>query len=165
MARGRTLYDLVWPSASEEFAQLSEAFREGLVVRMLAATWAGYDQLKEQLLNRIDVSQADEELERAVTQLLEPKIRDQLTGEEPFQLLHGAYEFETRQSAPAQPPEYDLAFVLSSNGRIMWPLEAKVLRTDGTVSRYVRAVNDELLTGRYAPFVKSAAMLGYLFSG
>ena len=51
---------------------------------MLEATWAGYDQLKQKLLNRIDVSQADEELERAVTQLLEPKIRDQLTGEEPF---------------------------------------------------------------------------------
>ena len=132
---------------------------------MLAATWGGYDCLKGELLSQVNVSSEDEELERSITQLLEPKIRAQLTGEEPFYVQHGPHEFATRAPAPAHPPVYDIAFVLNANAKVMWPLEAKVLRTDRSVSSYVGSINDQFLTGRYAPFVNSAAMLGYLLSG
>ncbi len=165
MTRGRSVLDLIWPKNSSEFTELAALFDENMTRCMLESTWAGYDQLQRILLKDIDLSMADEELERAITQLLEPKISAELTGNEPYYLQHGPYEYETRKPAPAQPPQYDLAFILVSNGRVMWPLEAKVLKSDEAVSRYVNSVEDEFLTGRYAPLVESGAMLGYLFKG
>lgn len=47
----------------------------------------------------------------------------------------------------------------------MWPLEAKVLETDGEVSDYKKDVNNQFLTCRYAPFSSEGAMLGYLLRG
>jgi hypothetical protein len=44
----------------------------------------------------------------------------------------------------------------------MWPLEAKVLRSDGAIADYVRDVKEQFLTGRYAPYVNGGAMLGYM---
>jgi hypothetical protein len=72
---------------------------------------------------------------------------------------------ETAESDGAQPPAYDIAFVLNANFRIMWPLEAKLLRTDGQLSDYVGDLRANMLTGRYAPFSNSAGMLGFLLSG
>ena len=66
---------------------------------------------------------------------------------------------------PAQPHEYDLAFVFRTDERVMWPLEAKVLETPRRMSNYMRDLNEEYLTFRYAPFSNSAAMLGYLLTG
>ena len=165
VTHGRSIFDLVWPASSREFTEVAADFCANVITSALASTWAGYDSLRGQVIDQIDISAADEELERALTQLLEPKIAQHLTGDEPYILQHGPYEFETRKQAPAQPPQYDLAFVLLSNSRVMWPLEAKVLRTDAAVSRYVKSVENEFLTGRYAPFVNSAAMLGYLLKG
>jgi hypothetical protein len=67
--------------------------------------------------------------------------------------------------SPAQPPQYDLAFILHADERIMWPLEAKVLENAVMVSEYVRDIQEEYLKGRYAPFSSEGAMLGYLLSG
>ena len=105
------------------------------------------------------------DLERSITQLLEPRISGAMTGFEPFYVQHGPFERETKLPSPAQPPEYDLAFVLRADERIMWPLEAKVLETPRAVSDYVQDVRNEFLTCRYAPFSDSGAMLGYLISG
>jgi len=124
--------------------------------------WQGYDTLRDGVLEEVDVSEADEDLERTVTQLLEPRIRLAMSGDEPFDIQHGSYEEESRQPAPAQPPEYDIAFVLRANPRIMWPLEAKVIRSKGNVAPYVREIKDNYLTCRYAPFSREGAMLGYL---
>ncbi len=88
-----------------------------------------------------------------------------MTGYEPFSVEHGFYEHESRKAAPAQPPEYDVAFVLRANPRTMWPLEAKVLKTDGSVGEYVKEIKSNLLTCRYAPFSSEGGMLGYLLSG
>lgn len=132
---------------------------------MLGFVWRGYELLCEAVLFKIDVALADEQLERSITQILTPKIRDCMTGYEPFHIEQGVYEYETSVSASAQPPLYDLAFVLKSNPRIMWPLEAKVLRTDGAVGPYAKEINDNFLTCRYAPFSGDGAMLGYLLAG
>ena len=132
---------------------------------MLAAVWCGYDILVEEVLTQIDVTDAEEELERSVTQLLESRIRQQLSGDEPYDLQHGPYEFATRRPAPAQPPQYDIAFILHQDPKVMWPLEAKVLRSDGATADYIRDVRCEFLTGRYAPYASSGAMLGYLLRG
>ena len=47
----------------------------------------------------------------------------------------------------------------------MWPLEAQVLKTDGAVSEYIKEINDNFMTCRYAPFSSEGGMLGYLLSG
>ena len=163
--RGRTLLDLIWPNESQDYRALAQSWSDDALEIMMTASWKGYEDLVKDWLKEIDTAEADEELERTITQLLEPCIRRHLSGDEPYFVQHACYEFATRKSAPAQPPQYDLAFVLMENRKVMWPMEAKVLRTDTGIGRYVRDVNQEFLTGRYAPFVNGGAMLGYLFAG
>jgi hypothetical protein len=127
---------------------------------LLGFIWSAYD-----LMRRDDPAIDTRDLERSITQLLEPRVRASMTGFEPFYVQHGSFERETMLPAPAQPPEYDLAFVLRANERIMWPLEAKVLERPNAVASYVRDIEEQFLTCRYAPFSGSAAMLGYLLDG
>jgi hypothetical protein len=105
------------------------------------------------------------DLERDLSQLLEPRVRAAMPDLVPFYVQHGVYERESRQAPPAQPPCYDLAFVAYANPRMMWPLEAKILKHDGDVTRYVADVNEQFMTCRYAPFSSEGAMLGYLLAG
>lgn len=162
--RGVTPYNLRWP-VTPEFTQVASKFSRNAINHMLESVWQGYTSLKKEFISKIDISLADEELERTITQALQPHIRNCLSGDESYDVQHGSYEPETRTPAPAQPPEYDIAFFLKTNGRIMWPLEAKIMRSPACVAPYVKDINDEFLTGRYAPFSRSAAMLGYLLSG
>jgi hypothetical protein len=104
------------------------------------------------------------DLERSLTQLFEVRIRREMSGDEPFYVQHGPYERETMKKR-GQPPQYDLAFVLNADERIMWPLEAKVLETAAAVSDYVSDVREQFLACRYAPFCSEGAMLGYLLAG
>lgn len=129
--------------------------------------WRAYDLFRIEALTGINPALADDDLERDITMNLERRIRRVMTGDEPFIVQHGPYEEETRKPAPAQPPQYDIAFVLNADERIMWPLEAKVLRSDSVaaVAAYADDVNNQFLTCRYAPFSSEGAMLGYLMSG
>lgn len=128
--------------------------------RLLGFIWSAYDDM---CANPPEINTRS--LERSITQLLELRVRDAMTGDEPFVIQHGSFEFETMASPPAQPPAYDLAFVLRTDERIMWPLEAKVLETPSTLAEYERDLREQYLTCRYAPFSGSGAMLGYLLSG
>jgi hypothetical protein len=128
--------------------------------QLLSFVWAAYDNMRS---NPPQVD--DRDLERSITQLLEPRIRDAMTGDEPYYIQHGSFERETMAAPPAQPPAYDLAFILRADERIMWPLEAKVLETPATLAEYQREVHEQYLTCRYAPFTSSGAMLAYLLTG
>ena len=132
---------------------------------LLGFVWSGWDLLTAEVLSRVDLRAADRDLERTVTQLLVPRVRRAMSGDEPFEVEHGPYEYETAQPPPAQPPQYDIAFVLNANPRVMWPLEAKVLRTGRAVANYVDDVRNQFLVCRYAPFSREGAMLGYLIVG
>ena len=164
MRRRQTIGEARWPD-SPEFSAIAQIWHRNAAAIMLGFVWRGYDLLCADVLFHIEVSLADEQLERSITQILTPFIRDCMTGYEPFHIEQGVYENETRVSASAQPPLYDLAFVLKSNPRIMWPLEAKVLRTDGAIGHYVYEIKENFLTCRYAPFTSEGAMLGYLLAG
>ena len=164
MSKGRTLSEVRWPSVPE-FTGFLRRWRDDGERVMLGLIWAGYDLLREEVLDEVDVGQVDEEVERNATQLLAPRMRRARTGFEPFEVEQGQYENETRKPPPAQPPEYDIAFVLNSNPRAMWPVEAKALRTDSSTAAYVKELRENYLTCRYAPFSAGGAMLGYLFSG
>src|SRR6185312_4972776 len=107
---------------------------------MLGFVWEAYDAM---VANMPYVDNRD--LERSITQLLEPRIRDAMSGDEPYYIQHGPFERETMAAPPAQPPAYDLAFVLRDEERIMWPIEAKVLETPNQVADYERDIRQEFL--------------------
>jgi hypothetical protein len=129
--------------------------------RLLNYVWQGYDRLLGELPAGVD----EKDLERSITESLERRIQDVMSGYEPYAIQHGPHERETMQSPPAQPPQYDLAFKLRAKEWIMWPLEAKVLETDGGVADYRNDVINQFLRCRYAPFSSEGAMLGYLLAG
>ncbi len=162
--RGFTPSELRWPTTSE-FTSVVAQYQTAAVHTMLEAVWAGYDLLVAEILSQIDITQATEDIERSITKHFPERIRKSLTGFEPYYIEKEETEEETRKPAPAQPPMYDIAFILISNPRIMWPLEAKVLKTPKAIAPYTKEIKDNYLTGRYAPFSKSGAMLGCLLSG
>lgn len=153
-----------WPSSNSApdptFVAMACDWVNDPAQRLLGFIWAAYDNM---CANPPVIDTRD--LERSITQLLEPRINDAMTGDEPYYIQHNSFERETMALPPAQPPAYDLAFVLRADERIMWPLEAKVLATPSTMAEYERDVREQYLTCRYAPFSGSAAMLGYLLSG
>ncbi|MEX2581671.1 MAG: hypothetical protein WD766_00220 [Gemmatimonadota bacterium] len=149
----------------KDFVNIARDWAHDAAGLLLQAVWDGFDKFADEVLSEVDPTQADEDLERSVTQLLAERIRRCMPAMSPFFLEHGIHEHETRLSPPAQPPLYDLAFVVYENPRLMLPLEAKTLRSDRSVGPYVRDVKAEFLTCRYAPFSSEAAMLGYLLKG
>lgn len=146
--------------ADPEFIALAQAWASPLELLFIDLVWQAYD-----IMCAAPPLVDGRDLERSITQLLEPRIRDGMTGYEPFYIQHSPFEHETMKAPPAQPPAYDLAFVLRADERIMWPLEAKVLATSGAVAGYVQDVQTQFITCRYAPFSASGAMLGYLLTG
>lgn len=142
------------------FVALAQAWMQNPTGALLGFLWSGYAKMQA------DKPQIDgRDLERSITQLLEPRVQSSMTGFEPFYIQHGSFERETMLPSPAQPPEYDLAFILRANEQIMWPIEAKVLETPNAVASYVLDVTEQFMTCRYAPFSSSGAMLGYLLKG
>jgi len=164
LVESHTYSERRWPD-TPEFNSVLRSWKSAGSVILLRLVWSGYDSFYKEALVQVDCSRDDKDLERDITQILEPKIRETMSGFEPFYVQHGPYEHETRQPAPAQPPQYDIAFILRAYPRAMWPLEAKVLRTDRNIGKYVDEIKNNFLTCRYAPFSNEAAMLGYLLSG
>ena len=143
-----------------EFLALARSWMPDPAHVLLRFIWLAYEDM------RASSPHVDgRDLERSITQLLEPRVRDAMTGDEPFYVQHGPFERETMKAPPAQPPEYDLAFVFRADERVMWPMEAKVLETPRSLAAYVRDIECEFLTCRYAPFSASGGMLGYLLAG
>ncbi len=147
----------------DDFVALIGAWRRDAVETLFDYVWRGFDKLL--LQHKFDLTQAEENLERGITQLACQQIRDVMEGKPPFYLEHHWFEDETRAAAPAAPPAPDLAFVLHANPRATLPLEAKVLHTDASVAKYVREITTNFLECRYAPFSSHGGMLGYLLKG
>lgn len=133
--------------------------------RFLELVWQGIDLFKNKF-PKMDLTGDEKQIERDITGNLEGFIQDALTGEEPFdfefRVQHESWEMESGDTRPLQ---YDIAFVIKSNPRLKFPIEAKILRTDGQVSEYVADVEYAFLTCDYAPFSYEGGMLGYLLSG
>ncbi|NES25528.1 MAG: hypothetical protein F6K41_43195 [Symploca sp. SIO3E6] len=148
-----------------DFVKLAKIWKPDATSLLLKLIWEGYDLLSPEVLSQVDILQADDQLERELTQLLDGYIRQAMGGEGfyPFFIQHESYEMELRGTH--RPKQYDLAFVWFANPRIKYPLEAKVLRSDKSVTEYVREITGNYLTCRYAPFSSEAGMLGYLLQG
>ncbi|MEI3649027.1 MAG: hypothetical protein V6D39_03405 [Dolichospermum lemmermannii FEM_B0920] len=160
--RGKTIPEVRWKD-TPDFVELAKKWKPDAITNLLKFVWEGYDLLVSEVLSQINCDEAKEQLERSITQSLVVKIHQVKTGDEPFSVLQEVYEIESYQML--RPPQYDIAFILYENERIIWPLEAKVLKTDGEVGDYIKEINENFITCRYAPFSSQGGMLGYLFSG
>ncbi len=163
--RGTTIAELRWPMEDAEYVNLVKEWPLNLTKTALKLVWQGYEILEEDILSKVDCTKANKEIEKSISSLLERRIRRRMTGYETFDVQHEVSELETSYSDQAQPPTYDIAFILIANERIILPLEAKVLHSDGKVAEYIKEIKDNFLTCRYAPFSSEGGMLGYLLKG
>ncbi len=132
---------------------------------LLELVWRGYDRLLAQDLNVVPFSDTDEDKERSLNLLLNLRINECLSGDEPFHLVHEPPEQTKRKGRGARPPQPDMGFMLYNYPLAVWPLEAKVLSDDQAVGPYVAEINDNFITCRYATYSSEGAMLGYLLRG
>lgn len=170
MAKGQTIRQSVsgCPPGAEA---LVARWNESLVDNMLQLVWEAYDQLSDEFLRAINWAEEYDQLETSISMELERTISIRMNGYMPVRVQHAPYEFETRSETKrnAQSPQYDIAFFMCSDPRLMWPLEAKMLKSDcntkGNIGDYIDTFNNRYLTCKYAPFSNSGAMIGYLKTG
>lgn len=162
MARRGNIFNKRYPNTGD-FVELAKKWNPDAIKILLNFVWEGYDLLVSEVLSQISCDGTEEQLERSITQALVLRISKGMTGFEHFQVQQEVYEFESYQKL--RPPQYDIAFILIANDRIIWPLEAKVLKSDIDLAEYIEEINNNFMTCRYAPFSSQGGMLGYLFSG
>lgn len=166
MRRGQTHQEVRYgkPPGSEELLSL---WNDSLTDKLLQIVWNAYD-LKFKEWSKQDWSDKHyDDLERSLSEELEIAIQRCMDGYLPVDVQYSPAERESRADPPAKPPEYDIAFKWRDDPRIMWPLEAKVLKSDTVtdLKDYVETIQQRFLTGYYAPFSNGGAMLAYLKSG
>ena len=66
---------------------------------------------------------------------------------------------DSRSTAQAKPPANDLAFVSIDNQNWAWAIEAKVLRSAGSLAEYLKDVNDKFVNGIASPFIGDGGMI------
>lgn len=162
MTAGIFLWASRTPPTDAEFIDLAVRWLGDAELDFVDHIWAGFERLKAA---SVTATFDGRDLERSITQLLEPAIDDVVPGEAPYFVQHEPRERETMLEPPAQPPAYDLAFVMRADPRVMWPAEAKVLSSTKALAEYLADVLEQFLTCRYAPFSASGTMLGYLLDG
>lgn len=159
MSRGETPIQRNYP-VPEDFVVLAKKYKPDAINVILGYVWQGFDMLTK---DSFDVSKDDDNIENDITWAAYCKIQD-ISCFSPFLVIHQPPETEKRKSSGQ--PASDLGFRLQGgNTRSHFSIEAKVMRTDGDVSKYVKEVNENFLTGRYSTFSSEAAMLGYLLQG
>jgi hypothetical protein len=164
MRRRQTISEQIWPKGAS-FDSLN-AWQTDASVIILRRVWAAYDDLGPDILSKVNWSAAEDEVERSLTAYHSLKIQERQTGDEPFILHPEMPEFETREPAPARSKAYDFGFVMRGGDySIIWPIEAKVLKTDRKLTGYLSDLDDKFLKCKAAPFSHEGALIGYLLSG
>lgn len=78
-------------STDPAFVALARSWMQDPARQLLGFIWQAYENMSV-LPPHVDTK----DLERSITQLLEPRVRDVMTGDEPFYIQHGPYERETK---------------------------------------------------------------------
>lgn len=160
MKRRLTPVQVSYP-VPDDFVTLARQWRSDAIDILLQYIWEGFDHLAEETF---DITDSDENLEDDITFAAHCRIQDTMPRLSPFCLIHQPWERERRKKGHM--PASDIGFRLrGGNIRSHFTIEARVIRTEGAVSRYVDKVKANLLTGRYSTFSSEAVMLGYLLSG
>lgn len=144
--RRRTIPEARW-SQTEDFVELAISWKSDATKSIWEFVWQGWDCYCLKILSQINLSEADEQIERMITQDLEIDIGDVMSGDEPFVIQHERFEGELRNITPARPKQCDLSFVWRANRRITYPIEAKVLKSDSDngVKAYVEEISENFL--------------------
>ena len=161
--------DDLFPDDLPEFSAIASAWPAHVVKQMLTLVWEGFDQLKVlPRFKQLDFSQDYAQLERSLTDLHMDEItllwREKGNTFESFIPKHEPWEWHQITNRSARPPSCDLGFVLRSNRRIRWAVEAKVLQSPAAMAAYLADL-DKFLDGRSAPFSTESALGAYLISG
>ena len=169
MSRGRTIHQTLWPDSAPEFSNIANLWPEDMVNEMLALVWDGFDRLNRGKLCRVDFTQDYEQIERSLTELHSIEIQtlwaQRTSGFAAYIQVHESWDWESRSSARAIPPSIDIGFLLRSNERIRFPVEAKLLETVARTAPFIKDLTDKLLAGKGAVFTTKGALVGYLRSG
>ena len=166
--RTPTLLDDLWPDDSPEFAAVAEVWPAATVRAMLTLAWEAFDALKSGKFRGIDFNLRREQIERSLTDLHAQEINDRWARSyrkfSAFIPHHEAPEYHGRVSASSKPVAYDIAFVMRSNRRLRWPIEAKVANHPGDLIAYHGDLQ-KYLSGKGSPYSAEAALAVYLRSG
>jgi hypothetical protein len=164
MRRRKTISEQIWPKDTSFNSLKAWPSDAGCVI--LRRVWAAYDDLDATILSRVDWFRVEDEIERSLTAYHSLKIQERQTGDEPFILHPEMPEFETRQPAPARSKAYDFGFVMRGGDYSMvWPIEAKVLKSDKKLAPYLRDLDNKFLQCKAAPFSHEGALIAYLLAG
>jgi len=165
MTRRPTFSELAWPDDPGD-TNLPVQWAQSVSTQILDWTWRAYDALRSKHMSRIDLTQSLEQLERDLVRLhfieIQVLFSTETDGYPSFVPHHEWPEMETRSSAPAMPPAYDLAFVSVTDRRWAWPIEAKVVPRPDALAEYLKDVDQKFVAGIAALLVAEGAMLGYL---
>lgn len=168
MSRFRQSLEQALASSRNGTAFLTEWPKE-TVPEILNLLWQAYERLKQTALYKVDILQADLQLERSVSALLSDEIQMLLReqgGFASYLVSHERWEIETlNPEISNRPSQYDICFVWYAQRELKWPCEAKVLKTDGDVAPYVADIRNEFMPCTYGPLSSSGAMLGLLVQG
>jgi len=148
------------PSAKLDFVAVATAWRSDGITKLLGYVWAGYYALRTENAPTLDTSD-----ELSINSHLESWIQRKKPKNCPFHIQHTPPEPATRRTPSRPPPAPDFGFFPWEDRRAMFPLEAKVLQTDGDLSKYLKALRSSFLQCRYAPHSSEGVMIGYLFAG
>ncbi len=143
-----------------DFVAFATAWRSDGVLRLLSYIWAGYDALHSE--NPATLKPSDEV---SVNSHLESWIRRKMPKNCPFDIQHTPPELATRLTSSRPAPTPDFGFFPWSDRRAMFPLEAKVLKSEGDLGQYLKALRTRFLQCRYAPHSSEGVMIGYLLAG
>lgn len=143
-----------------DFAAFATAWRSDGISKLLGYVWEGYDALRRE--NSPTLNPHDE---ININSHLESWIHRKKPKNCPFDIQHTPPELSRRRISSRPPPAPDFGFFPWSDRRAMFPLEAKVLQTEGNVAEYLKALRTRFLQCRYAPNSSEGAMIGYLLSG
>ncbi len=144
----------------QDFAAFAAAWRKDGITQLLGYVWAGYDSLRaENPATLIPTDEVNINLHLAI------RINRKMPKKCPFDVQHMPPELSTRLAPSRPPPAPDFGFFPRTDLGVMLPLEAKVLKTDGHLSEYLKALRTRFLQCRYAPYSSQGAMIGYLLKG
>ena len=142
MVRRRlTIPESKWPD-TRDFVELAIRWQDDAIKVLWDYVWQGWDLYCTKVLSDVDWSEANDQLERMITQDLELDVRRCMSGYEPFMIQHERFEEQGRSPSPARPKQPDLTFVWYEYRTCKYPLEAKVLRSDNDVKAYVEEITE-----------------------
>lgn len=148
------------PPIPPDFTAFAATWQNDGITRLLGYVWAGYDELCRQKPAEMNPSD-----EVSVNLHLAIYIQRKKPKHCPFDFVSTPPELVTRLKSSRPAPTPDFGFFPLDNTRVMFPLEAKVLKHERHLSEYLKALRTRFLQCRYAPYSSEGVMVGYLLSG